>query len=65
MIKIWGSKTPRSLRPIWMAEELEIEYELLPISPRSGETLTKEYTNLNPNKKFLSWNMKTLNFLKV
>ena len=51
MIKIWGSKTPRSLRPIWMAEELEIEYELLPISPRSGETLTKEYTNLNPKQK--------------
>jgi glutathione S-transferase len=51
MIKIWGSKTPRSLRPIWMAEELDIEYELVPISPRSGETLTKEYTNLNPKQK--------------
>lgn len=51
LIKIWGSKTPRTLRPIWIAEELEIEYEHLSISPRSGETLTKEYTNLNPKQK--------------
>ena len=33
-VKIWGAKTARSLRPIWMAEELEIDYELLPIGPR-------------------------------
>ena len=51
LIKIWGSKTPRTLRPIWIAEELEIEYEHLSISPRSGETLTKEYTKLNPKQK--------------
>ena len=51
LIKIWGSKTPRTLRPIWIAEELEIEYEHLSISPRSGETLTKKYTKLNPKQK--------------
>ena len=50
-IKIWGSMTARSLRPIWMAEELEIEYELLPIGPRTGETLSEEYTKLNPKQK--------------
>ena len=50
-IKIWGSKTARSLRPIWMAEELEIKYELLPIGPRTGETLSEEYTKLNPKQK--------------
>ena len=50
-IKLWGSKTARSLRPIWMAEELEIEYELLPIGPRTGETLSEEYTKLNPKQK--------------
>ena len=46
-IILWGSGTARTLRPIWMAEELEIEYELLPIGPRSGETLSEEYTKLN------------------
>jgi len=50
-IKIWGSMTARSLRPIWMAEELEIEYELLPIGPRTGETSSEEYTKLNPKQK--------------
>ena len=50
-IKLWGSKTARSLRPIWMAEELEIEYELLPIGPRTGETSSEKYTKLNPKQK--------------
>ena len=50
-INLWGSKTARSLRPIWMAEELEIEYELLPIGPRTGETSSEEYTKLNPKQK--------------
>ena len=30
-IKLWGAGTARTLRPIWMAEELEINYELIPI----------------------------------
>ena len=50
-IILWGSRTARTLRPIWIAEELEIEYELLPIGPRTGETLSEEYTKLNPKQK--------------
>ena len=50
-IILWGSKTARTLRPIWIAEELEIEYALLPIGPRTGETLSEEYTKLNPKQK--------------
>ena len=50
-IKLWGSKTARTLRPIWIVEELEIKYELLPIGPRTGETLSEEYTKLNPKQK--------------
>ena len=50
-IILWGSGTARTLRPIWMAEELEIKYELLPIGPRTGETLSEEYTKLNPKQK--------------
>lgn len=50
-IKLWGSKTARTLRPIWIAEELGIKYELLPIGPRTGETLSEEYTKLNPKQK--------------
>ena len=42
-IKLWGAGTARTLRPIWMAEELEINYELIPIGPRTGETQTEEF----------------------
>lgn len=50
-IKLWGIGTPRSFRPIWLAEELNLEYELLPIGPRTGETQTAEYTRLNRKQK--------------
>ena len=49
-IKLWGAGTARTLRPIWMAEELEINYELIPIGPRTGETQTEEFTQINPKK---------------
>ena len=50
----WGAGTARTFRPIWMAEELELKYKLNPIGPRTGETLSKEYTALNPKQKIPS-----------
>ena len=50
-IILWGSGTARTLRPIWMAEELGLSYKLNPIGPRTGETQTKEFTNLNRKQK--------------
>ena len=50
-IKIWGAGTSRTLRPIWVAEELGLEYELMPIAPRSGETKTEQFTDLNRKQK--------------
>ena len=47
----WGAGTARSIRPIWVAEELGLEYQLNPIGPRTGETQTVEYTKLNPKQK--------------
>ncbi|MED6301962.1 MAG: glutathione S-transferase family protein, partial [Pseudomonadota bacterium] len=46
-VTIWGTSTPRSFRPLWMAEELGIRYEHKPIGPRTGETQTPEYQQLN------------------
>lgn len=48
---LWGAGTTRTLRPIWVAEELGLNYELKPIGPRTGETQTPEYTRLNPKQK--------------
>lgn len=50
-VTLWGAGTARSLRPIWVAEELGLAYELKPIGPRSGETRTPEYTRLTRKQK--------------
>jgi glutathione S-transferase len=50
-ITLWGAGTSRTIRPIWVAEELGIPYELKPIGPRTGETQTDEYARLNPKQK--------------
>lgn len=50
-IKIWGAGTTRTFRPIWVAEELGVEYEHFAFGARTGETQTEEYTKLNPKQK--------------
>lgn len=50
-IVLWGAGTSRTMRPIWVAEELGISYDLKPIGPRTGETQTPEYRSLNPKQK--------------
>jgi glutathione S-transferase len=48
---LWGVGTSRTLRAHWMLAELGLSYERRPITSRSGETLTPEYTALNPSQK--------------
>lgn len=50
-MKIWGTETYRTLRPIWVAEELGLEYELIRMGPRTGETQTDAFTHLTPKQK--------------
>lgn len=50
-VQLWGTGTSRTFRPIWVAEELGVRYELTPMGPRTGETQTPEYTRLNPKQK--------------
>ncbi|MBI1210614.1 MAG: glutathione S-transferase family protein [Alphaproteobacteria bacterium] len=47
MLKLYHCKNARSLRPLWMLEELELPYELvvLPFPPRA---FAKEYLGINP-----------------
>ena len=51
MIRLWGTGTSRTIRPIWAAEEIGLEYDLTPMGPRTGETKTAEYTRMNPKQK--------------
>lgn len=50
-IEFWGAHTSRTIRPVWAAEELGLDYQFHPIGPRTGETQTDEYTALNPKQK--------------
>jgi len=50
-ITLWGAGTSRTMRPIWVAEELAIPYHLEPIGPRTGETRSAEFTRLSPKQK--------------
>lgn len=48
---LWGAGTARTLRPIWTAEELGLDYELTPIGPRTGATQQPEHLARNPKGK--------------
>jgi len=49
--RLWGAGTTRTLRPIWIAEEIGLDYDLVSMGPRTGETKTADYTKLNPKQK--------------
>ncbi|MCC6534103.1 MAG: glutathione S-transferase family protein [Burkholderiales bacterium] len=49
MLTIYGSAKSRALRTLWMAGELGLEYQHKDYLPRSAETKTAEFRNLNPN----------------
>lgn len=48
MVKLYGVPASRTVRCLWMLEELGIEYEHVPIN-FSDESKTPEYRRLNPN----------------
>jgi glutathione S-transferase len=51
MVKIYGISTSRAFRPIWLLEEIGIDYELIPVDFRKDENLSNEYLQINPNGK--------------
>lgn len=51
MLRIYGSANSRALRVIWMAAELGLKYEHKDWLPRSPETKTADYLEVNPNAR--------------
>ena len=51
MVKIYGIASSRALRPLWLLEEIGLEYEHIPIDFRNKENLKPEYLEVNPNGK--------------
>jgi len=48
-VKIYGVPATRTFRPIWMAHELGIAHEIVPIDRAAGANRTPEFLKLNPN----------------
>ena len=48
MIKLYGIPRSRTARCIWMLEELELPYELVPVS-FMGDSRKPDYMKINPN----------------
>ena len=51
MIKLYGISASRAFRPMWLMEEIDLDYELIPVDFRKGENRTKDYLAINPNGK--------------
>jgi len=51
MIKLYGTSTSRAFRPMWLMEEIGLQYELISTDFRKGETRTDAYLQINPNGK--------------
>ena len=39
----------RAFRVLWMARELGLQYENVPLDPRAGDTRKPDYLRINPN----------------
>ena len=51
MIKLYGTSASRTFRPLWLMEEIGLQYELISTDFRKGENRTEEYLKINPNGK--------------
>ena len=48
-LKIYGIAASRASRPLWVAHELGLDYEHVPVNYQNGGTRTPELLALNPN----------------
>jgi glutathione S-transferase len=48
-LKIYGVVRSRAFRTLWLANELDIPYESIPVHFAKGETRTDEFLAINPN----------------
>src|SRR5262245_47431320 len=48
-LTIYGSPMSRAFRVLWMARELGLQYESVPLDPRAGDTRKPDYLKINPN----------------
>lgn len=50
-LTLWGVGTTRTMRVHWMLHELGLQYKTRRIEPRTGETQSAEFLQINPKQK--------------
>ena len=53
-LRIYGVARSRAFRAYWMAEELGLDYEAVPLQARGPEISANEYLEINPNARIPS-----------
>ena len=48
-LKIYGVPRSRAFRTLWMAKELGLDYDNVPVDFATGETRQPAYLAINPN----------------
>jgi glutathione S-transferase len=48
-LTIYGSPMSRTFRVLWLARELGLQYEHVPLDPRKGEPRAPDFLKINPN----------------
>ena len=48
-LTIYGAAASRTSRVLWLAKELGLQYEHVPVNNRNGDTRKPEHLKLNPN----------------
>lgn len=51
MIRLYGTPPTRALRAMWLLNELDLAYEVIPVDISAGENRTPEFLALNPAAK--------------
>lgn len=51
MLKLYGTPPTRTLRVIWLLNELGLKYELIPVDLLQGEHMKQDFRKLNPAAK--------------
>ncbi len=49
MLRIYGTPNSRTIRPLWMLEELGVAYELIKTDFANGDTRSLDFLRINPN----------------
>ena len=51
MITIYNAPGSRSLRVIWMCEEMGLPYKVFPVNISKGEQMAPDFLAISPNNK--------------